>query len=125
MKVNIKPESKKNLTSQRTWMRGFFVLFFIIVDSIVRMVIHAISLFQFIYCLLTGKVNSKIYDLSEGLSQYVFQMLRYITYCSDTKPYPFGEWPTQKHSDKKAPTPKTPKPRVVNTTKGIPKEENK
>ncbi len=84
---------KEHLLSPSTWLRGFFMLLFIAIYLVLRLVFLAIILFQFGSMLFTGKLNELLLSFADSLSVYVFQIVRYLTYNSDSKPFPFRHWP--------------------------------
>ncbi len=86
-------ELKEHVRSTGTWKRGLFILLFTVIYSIAEVVLGTIVLFQFGSQLFTGKTNDKLYQFSRGLTAYFYQLVQFLTYRSDIKPYPFNEWP--------------------------------
>jgi len=84
---------KQNLKEKGTWLRGFYMLLFVLLISIAKVVILAVIIFQFISELITGKTNQRLLKLGQGLSTYSYQILVFLTYNSEYRPYPFGAWP--------------------------------
>ena len=84
---------KKELTAKSKWLRAFFMLLFIIVNYFLQMVIWIVAAFQFIASLLTGGTNKNLELFSNSLSQYAYQILQFLTYNTEQKPYPFDKWP--------------------------------
>lgn len=99
---------KQNIKEKNTWMRGFYMLLFVIFISVVRLVVFVIVVFQFLSALLTRKTNQRLLKLGQSLSTYAYQILVYITYNSEHRPYPFGAWPKGKPSVKGEPAAKAP-----------------
>lgn len=86
---------KENLRSKNNWIRGLYILLFAILYGIAEFVLWAIVLFQFGSQLLTGHPNSRLLVFSRGLNAYIYQILQFISYRSDEKPYPFANWPSE------------------------------
>ena len=91
---------RKYLTDRDTWIRGFFMLLFSLLlfalaHSPIRIVISAIVLFQFGTMLLVGKPNQRLLDFGYSLAIYAFQIITYLTYNTDKKPFPFSDWPNR------------------------------
>jgi len=91
---------RKYLTDRDTWIRGFFMLLFSLLlfalaYSPIRIVVSAIVLFQFGTMLLVGKPNQRLLDFGYSLAIYVFQIIAYLTYNTDKKPFPFNDWPNR------------------------------
>lgn len=75
------------------WMRGLFMALFLIVLWILKILFFAIILLQFVIVLLTDKYNENLHTFSKALSTYAYQIYLFLTYNSDDKPFPFGDWP--------------------------------
>jgi len=91
---------KENLTSHATWSRGFFMLLFAIIGYFLFCyVILVLVLFQFGTILFTGKINARIFPIGKSLSTYLYQILLYLTYSSDERPFPFSSWPDSKEEE--------------------------
>jgi hypothetical protein len=72
-------ETRLNLTASDTWIRGIFMLFFIIVYSL------AIGIWYL--------PSNAVLDFSESLSAYIYEILLYVSFSSQDRPFPFGPWP--------------------------------
>ena len=66
-----------------------------IVGDVMPFVRIALVIVQFLYSWITGSPNEKLLSFSASLSEYVRQLIVYISFNSDTKPWPMGEWPTE------------------------------
>ena len=86
-------EIKKNVSSRPTWIRGLFILLFALIYGIADVVVTAVVVFQFCYLLVTGRSNQQLRVLGQGLSTFIYQIMLFLTYNSEDKPYPFGPWP--------------------------------
>ena len=84
---------KENLKSQSTWMRGLYMLLYIIFSRIAELVLGVVILFQFLLTLFTGETNDRLLKLGQGLSTYIYQTLQFLSFNSEYHPYPFGAWP--------------------------------
>lgn len=79
--------------SKSTWIRIIFVVLFWIVFNISQIVIAAISVAQCGFSLITGQPNHYLMKLGDSLSKYVAQIIRYVTFNTDQRPFPFAEFP--------------------------------
>ena len=86
-------EVKENLKSQSTWMRGLYMLLFIVFSTIAEIVLAAVIIFQFLLKLFTGEVNDRLLKLGQSLSTYLYQIFLFMCFNSEYHPYPFGAWP--------------------------------
>lgn len=85
---------KTNLTRGATWRRGLFMLLFGILYGIAEFVLTAVVLLQFGSHLLTGAANARLLDFARTLNAYIYQILQFVTYRSELRPFPLSAWPT-------------------------------
>lgn len=73
-----------------------FILFFAVVFQLVELILLVLVVLQIIFRLFSGseKVNFSVFG--GQLSQYVAQLILYITFSEDKKPYPFSDFPVSK-----------------------------
>lgn len=90
-----KEQLKKNLTSGSTWLRGFFMLLYTMIGMIALFIGLVVIFFQFGSVLLAGKPNEPLFPFGKSLSTYVAQLLLYLTYNSEEKPFPLSHWPAE------------------------------
>ena len=90
-----KEQLKKNLTLGSTWLRGFFMLLYTMIGMIALFIGVAVIFFQFGSVLLTGKPNEPLFPFGKSLSTYVSQILLYLTYNTEEKPFPLSHWPAE------------------------------
>ena len=83
----------QHLKSQSTWMRGLYMLLYLIFARIAELVLMVVIVFQFLLKLFTGDTNDRLLKLGQGLSTYIYQTLQFLTFNSEYQPYPFGAWP--------------------------------
>ena len=75
------------------WMRGLFMLIFMFFMGVAKFVTFVVVLVQFVKVIFTSETNQKLLGFGESLSQYQYQILRYLTYNTEEQPYPMGDWP--------------------------------
>lgn len=89
------PALKAHLTRRETWLRGLFIVLFSIIYSAAGMVLTAVVIFQFVSMLVSGTRNSRLLVFGQQLSTYLYQVLLYVTFNRDQRPWPFDDaWPT-------------------------------
>ncbi|TAL51587.1 MAG: DUF4389 domain-containing protein [Methylovulum sp.] len=81
-----------NLKQISTWKRIFFMLIFSIIGELVRMLLWAVVILQIASTLLTGKPNENILNFGRNLSLYSYHILLFMTFNTDTLPFPFSDW---------------------------------
>jgi len=85
---------KENVKDSSVWKRLLFMLLFGFLYSVAEVVLVAVVVFQFLFVLFTGNKNDRLLDLGSKISNYIYQVLRYLTYNNDERPYPFSDWPS-------------------------------
>lgn len=73
--------------------RALYTILFLIIIRLISTVLFVIAITQFIYSWLTGEPNEKILHFTEGLAEYSKQLVSYVGFNTDEKPWPVGEWP--------------------------------
>jgi hypothetical protein len=85
-------ELQDHLKQPGTWQRIFFMLIFAVIIGFVRIMLWALVLFQVVSALLTGAANPNALKFGKVLSDYLYQILLFLTYNTDNMPFPFSEW---------------------------------
>ncbi len=86
---------EQNLKRRSTWIRLLFMAVFVALYMITRIVFGAVVIFQFLWVLFTAETNKQLTDLGQSLATYTYQIMRYLSFNSEDKPFPFSlEWPT-------------------------------
>ena len=93
---------KSNLTSSKHWLRLIFMLVFAVVLQVTSIVMWILVIAQFIFSLITGEDNIHLRKFGHELSIYIFDTLKFLTYASEEKPFPFADWPDQTQADSAA-----------------------
>ena len=75
-------------------MRLLFMLLFFLIYSVAEFCLAAVVLIQIGFVLFTGERNQKLLELGGGLGLFIYEILRFMTFNSEKKPFPFSDWPT-------------------------------
>ncbi len=98
-----KPERGKletNIRSKATWLRLLFMALYGVIISLTGMVGIVIVVFGFFWVLFTGEVNRELRQIGQSIGAYMYEIIRYLTFNTDDKPFPFGgEWPAGQGSE--------------------------
>ncbi len=83
-----------NLKSRSIWMRLFFMFVITLLYSVSRMVVGTAVILQFFWVLITGEKNKKLQIFGRTLSTYTYQIILYLTFNTEERPFPFdADWP--------------------------------
>ena len=81
-----------NLKQLSTWKRIFFMLVFAAIGALIRMILWPVIILQVASALLTGKANQNILNFGRNLSIYSYHILLFMTFNTETLPFPFSPW---------------------------------
>ena len=87
---------EENITRSSTWLRLLFMIVLGFLWGISRFVTAAVVVLQFFYVLLSGDLNVQLKTLGHSLAIYSYQVTDYLTFNTETRPFPFdAEWPAE------------------------------
>ena len=69
------------------------MLLFVVILNIAELIILVVVIVQFISYLATGKTNQYLREFSKSMANYARETIRFLTFCSEEKPFPFRSWP--------------------------------
>lgn len=80
--------------------RIFVTLLFALIGWVSLWVFGVVILVQFGFLLITGHLNKNLKAFCGELGEYLSDIIKYVGFQSDTKPFPFQGW---KYDDDKSP----------------------
>jgi Flp pilus assembly protein TadB len=80
---------QSNVKARSTWLRLFFVLVVIALYWVCAVVIAAVVTLQCFWLLFTRESNEKLRRLGQNLATYIYQAVRYVTFDTEERPFPF------------------------------------
>lgn len=93
---------KSNLLCSTHWIRLVFMALFILFLQIASSVMLVVVVVQFLFSLVTGNDNSSLRQFGSSLSKFIYQTLQFLTYNSESKSFPFADWPEAEPQQKQA-----------------------
>ncbi len=97
-----KDEVRENLTNTQNWLRVLFMIFFAVVAWLLTIILPVIVVVQVLFSLISGRDNDNLRQLGGNLSVYFFQILHYLTYNTEERPFPFADFPTISEVERQA-----------------------
>ena len=88
-----------NLKQSSVWVRIILMLVFALVLYPVFLVLLVLMIAQMLFVIITGESNANLRSLGVALSAYVFQIVQFMSYVTDTKPFPFSDFPKAENDD--------------------------
>ncbi len=83
---------KQNLKNPNQWLRILYMILFWIVLYVVMTVTGALILIQVLFALITGSDNENLRKFAADLTKYINQIILFLTYNENRKPFPFAAW---------------------------------
>lgn len=82
-----------NLKTPSEWLRVLYMAGFVVALYVTGVVLLVLMLAQIMFSLITGTDNTNLRRLGASLSDYVAQILGFLTYNSELRPFPFTPFP--------------------------------
>jgi hypothetical protein len=76
-------------------IRGAFLFLFFVAARCVGVLVAVITLFQFLCALIAGKPNDNVKHFGKNLSLYAAEIIQFLSYNTDRKPWPYSKWPEE------------------------------
>lgn len=85
----------QHVRERSTWLRLLYLLVFCFIYALTRFVVFAVVVLQFFWLLFSGEVNPRLTAAGQSLANYTYQLVCYLTFASDVRPFPVDEdWPS-------------------------------
>lgn len=91
---------KDNLKSDSQWLRLLFMVLFGVAYQVAELVVLFTVIIQVLFALITGEPSKKLVQFVGGVNQFIFQILQFVTYKTNDKPFPFQDWPEPSANEK-------------------------
>ena len=88
--------AETNLTNKSTWKRVLYMLLFALAYSVAEFILMAVVIAQALFKLITGDINDNLKVLGKQTALYIYDVMLFLTFNTETKPFPFSAWPDGK-----------------------------
>ena len=102
-----------NLKTPSEWLRVLYMAGFVVALYVTGVVLLVLMLAQIMFSLITGTDNTNLRRLGASLSDYVAQILGFLTYNSELRPFPFTPFPITEPETPEAQDPASPAPKTA------------
>lgn len=96
-------ELKENVSDKNTWLRLLFMILFAVVLALSDLLLAVVIILQFGFVLFTRRHNTELLDFGAQLARFRYHVVRFLTYNTEDRPWPFVHWPdghaTGSHAD--------------------------
>lgn len=84
----------ENIRQPSVWIRIVFMLGFAVLLNIILLpIIIVLVIVQALFSVFSGESNENLRFFATALEQYVSQIIKFLTYNSEIKPFPFSDFP--------------------------------
>ena len=90
---------KERLKDESGWLRLPFMLLFFFVWRLAELVLMGVILIQLVVRLFKGEPQEQLLALGSQLTRFNYQVFRYLSFNSETKPFPFTDWAKTEAAD--------------------------
>ena len=81
---------EENIKSRSTWLRLLFMIVFFVLGELAGLILLAVVVFGFFWVLFTGEKNRQLQQAGQVIAGYIYEIIRFLTFNTDEKPFPFG-----------------------------------
>ena len=86
--------SQRPFTDRDTWKRLVYTLLFVIAFNVAEIILWATTAVQFLFKLFTGGANEYLRGFGQSLGTFIYEVILFLTFQSEHKPFPFAPWPS-------------------------------
>lgn len=86
--------------NSETFSRIFYTILLAIIGWMALWVFTFVVIIQFGFLLITGQVNTNLKGFNKEVGLYLFDIIKYLSFQSNEKPFPFRDWPYDENSNK-------------------------
>ncbi len=95
-------QSKSSEKNSELFSRIFYTVLFCLIGWMTLWVFTFVVLIQFGFLLITGQVNKNLKGFNKEIGLFLFDMIKYLSFQSDVKPFPFRDWPYDEENKNKS-----------------------
>ena len=82
---------EENIKSRSTWLRLLFMIVFYVLAMLTTVILSAVVVLGFFWVLFTGEKNGQLQQAGQAGGDYLYEIIRYLTFNTEDKPFPFGD----------------------------------
>lgn len=89
----------ENLKRPSVWLRILFMIGFAVALYVTAFILLVLVVAQILFALFSGANNDNLRRFGAALTEYIHQILLYLTFNSEQRPFPFAPFPLLEMSD--------------------------
>jgi hypothetical protein len=80
-------------TTRDVWLRGLFMLLFMIAFAIGQSILNLIAIVQFLWLMFAREHNQLLANFGNSLATWLAEVGRFLACAADDRPFPWKPWP--------------------------------
>jgi hypothetical protein len=80
-------------TTRDVWLRGLFMLLFMIAFAIGQSILNIMAIVQFLWLMFAREHNRLLASFGDSLATWLAEVGRFLTCAADERPFPWKPWP--------------------------------
>jgi len=101
VEINEKNSSESSEKNAEIFSRVFYTILLAIIGWVALWVFAFVVVIQFGFLLITGQVNTNLKGFNKEVGLFLFDIIKYLSFQSNVKPFPFRDWPYDESADNK------------------------
>ncbi len=86
--------------NSETFSRIFYTVLLALIGWVALWVFSFVVIIQFGFLLITGQVNTNLKGFNKEVGLYLFDIIKFLSFQSNEKPFPFRDWPYDENTNK-------------------------
>lgn len=87
-------QSVLHASTHNRWTRFLYMLFMALAYQVVGTLVFVVTVIQFVVVLVSDEPNARLVSFGRRLARYMEQIVSFLTFASETIPFPFSDWPS-------------------------------
>ena len=83
----------ENIKEPSIWVNFFLKVIYLVFLNFIVPFLGFITLLQLLFSIGSKKPNENLVSFSKKISSYIYQIINFIPYSSDQRPWPFNSFP--------------------------------
>jgi hypothetical protein len=93
--AGVDPGLKVDAGGAAFWRRVLYMVGYSFIGYFVQIALFAVALVQAVFTLVSGHRSGEITALARNLTTYLTEVMAFVSWASDEKPFPAGKFPDE------------------------------
>ena len=93
--AGVDPSLRVDASGTEFWRRVLYMVGYSFIGYFVQVALFVVALVQAVYTLVSGHRSGEITSLARNLTTYLTEVMAFVSWASDQKPFPAGKFPDE------------------------------